>query len=65
MASGWSCQYMGTNQECNEWCMKLSHPCSPGCKGCIIYGEVLISQPNIDKHQEKKIKIRSDNPLER
>jgi len=54
---------MGTNGEIKEWCMKLHHPCEPGCKGCIIYGEVAFSQPNIDEEQKKKMKKRSDNPL--
>jgi hypothetical protein len=63
MASGWSCQFTGTHADIKEWCMKLNHPCEPGCKGCIIYGEVAFSKPNIDEEQKKKMKNRSDNPL--
>jgi hypothetical protein len=65
MASGWGCQYMGTNEEIKEWCLKLKHICNPGCKGCVLYGDVLFSMPNIDQEQSKKAKKRSDNPLER
>jgi hypothetical protein len=54
---------MGTNLECKEWCMKLKHPCNPGCKGCVLYGDIVFSQPNIDEYQAQKIKKRSDNPL--
>jgi len=63
MASGWGCQFLGKHGEIKEWCMKLNHPCDPGCKGCIIYGQVSFSQPQIDEEQERKVKHRSDNPL--
>ena len=63
MASGWGCQYLGKNGEKKEWCMKLSHVCDPGCRGCIIYGKVEFSQPDISEEQERKVKKRSDNPL--
>lgn len=63
MASGWGCQFMGKKGEITEWCMKLNHPCDPGCRGCIIYGKVEFTQPNIDEEQERKAKKRSDNPL--
>ena len=63
MASGWGCQFLGKNGEIKEWCMKLHHPCDPGCRGCIIYGKVAFSQPDIDEEQERKAKKRSDNPL--
>ena len=54
---------MGKNGDIKEWCMKLGHVCDPGCRGCIIYGKVEFSQPQIDEEQERKIKKRSDNPL--
>ena len=63
MASGWGCQFMGNNGKIKEWCMKLHHPCEPGCKGCIIYGKVEFSEPRIDDEQERKVKKRSNNPL--
>jgi len=63
MAGGWGCQYMGNKGDLKEWCMKLEHPCDPGCRGCIIYGKVEFSQPQIDAEQERKVKKRSDNPL--
>ncbi len=63
MAGGWGCQFLGKHGDEKEWCMKLNHPCDPGCKGCIIYGQVAFSTPNIDEEQEKKEKRRSDNPL--
>jgi hypothetical protein len=56
---------MGTKDGNDEWCLKLNHHCNPGCKGCIIVGQVLYTQPNISKEQEKKVKKRSDNPLEK
>lgn len=43
--------------------MKLSHVCDPGCKGCIIYGKIEFSTPDISREQEQKKKVRSDNPL--
>ncbi len=63
MASGWGCQFLGKNGDIKDWCIKLNHPCDPGCKGCIIYGKVEFSQPHIDEEQEQKVKKRSDNPL--
>jgi len=63
MASGWSCQHMGTNGEIKEWCLKLSHKCDPGCKGCIIYNQVTFTTLDISEEQERKVKNRSDNPL--
>jgi hypothetical protein len=65
MSSGWSCQYMGTDGDHKEWCLKLKHACEPGCKGCVITGQVTFSQPTISKEQEKRGKQRSDTPLER
>jgi hypothetical protein len=65
MASGWGCQFMGTKGSDNEWCLKLHHHCKPGCKGCIIAGKVEFSQPSVTQEQERKVKKRSDNPLER
>jgi len=65
MSSGWGCQFMGTKDGNDEWCLKLHHYCNPGCKGCIIAGQVLSTQPNISVEQERKIKKRSDNPLEK
>jgi len=65
MASGWSCQYMGVHGDIKEWCMKLKHTCEPGCKGCVLYGDIVFSTPNIDEEQAKRVKKRSDNPLER
>lgn len=53
----------GKNGEIKEWCMKLKHVCDPGCKGCIIYGKVEFSEPQIDEEQERKATKHSDNPL--
>lgn len=63
MASGWGCQYLGKNEQSNEWCLKLNKVCNPGDKGCIIYGQVSFSTPNISGEQERKVKVRSDTPL--
>jgi hypothetical protein len=63
MASGWGCQFMGQKDEVKEWCLKLHHVCEPGCKGCIIAGQVEFTQLNISEEQERKVKKRSDNPL--
>jgi hypothetical protein len=63
MASGWGCQFLGKKDDIKEWCMRLNHECRPGCKGCIISGEVTFSQPPVDAEQERKVKKRSDNPL--
>lgn len=65
MASSWGCQFTGTYKDDKEWCLKLHHHCEPGCKGCIIAGQVEFSKPNIDKNQERKIKKRLNNPLNR
>ena len=65
MSSGWGCQYLGKNEKYDNWCMKLLHECDPGCRGCIIYGKVEFSTPNIssDEKEKRKVKNRSDNPL--
>lgn len=63
MSSGWGCQFMGTHGEEKEWCLKLHHKCEPGCKGCIIAGQVAFSTLNVSEEQEEKVKNRSDNPL--
>ncbi len=63
MSSGWGCQYLGKQGNNTEWCMKLSHTCNPGCKGCIIYGKVSSTPPSISTEQERKVKKRSDRPL--
>jgi hypothetical protein len=54
---------MGTKGDDREWCLKLHHHCEPGCKGCIIAGQVEFSKPNISEEQERTVKNRSDNPL--
>jgi hypothetical protein len=65
MASGWGCQYLSINGEITDWCRKLKHKCEPGCKGCIIYGssfsQAQFSNNDLD---ERKVKKRSDNPLD-
>ncbi len=65
MSSGWGCQYLTKNGLIIDWCKKLKHKCEPGCKGCIIYG-ASFSNPNLLNGQtdERKVKKRSDNPLE-
>jgi hypothetical protein len=63
MSSGWGCQFMGTNGDDKEWCLKLKHHSDPGCKGCIIAGQVEFSTLNVSEEQEQKVKKRSDNPL--
>jgi len=56
---------MGRKDDDDEWCLKLHHHCEPGCKGCIIAGQVEFTKPNISEEQERKLKKRSDNPLGR
>jgi len=65
MSSGWGCQFLGHHGDEKEWCLKLHHRCNPGCKGCIIAGQVAFSQPHISEEQARKVKKRSDNPLAR
>jgi hypothetical protein len=65
MASGWGCQYSTIKDGKADWCRKLKHKCSPGCKGCIIV-QCTFAQPeflSINNEESKKIKNRSDNPL--
>jgi hypothetical protein len=65
MASGWGCQYLTKNGNIIDWCKKLKHKCDPGCKGCILYGSQF-AQPQflILDEKPKKVKKRSDNPLD-
>jgi hypothetical protein len=66
MASGWGCQYLTKNGDTIDWCKKLKHKCDPGCKGCILYGSQF-STPQfltLDEEEPKKVKKRSDNPLD-
>ena len=66
MSTGWGCQYLTKNDKSDEWCRKLEHPCDPGCKGCVLYGEFLFSQPDTPSnkaYERRKAKNRSDNPL--
>jgi len=66
MASGWGCQYLTKNGDIIDWCKKLKHKCDPGCKGCILYGSQFTTPKflSIDKEEPKKVKKRSDNPLD-
>jgi hypothetical protein len=65
MAGGWGCQFLGVKGDIKDWCMRLKHPCKPGCNGCIIAGEVLFHTPQIDEEQKRKEKKREDNPLQK
>ena len=56
---------MGAKGYDTEWCLKLHHHSEPGCKECIIVGQVESAAPNMSEEQERKVKKRSDNPLER
>jgi len=67
MASGWGCQYSTVKEDGTaDWCRKLKHKCEPGCKGCIIYGSTFgeVNFLSLEEDEPKKIKKRSDNPLE-
>jgi len=65
MASGWGCQYLTKNGDIIDWCKKLKHKCDPGCKGCILYGSQFAEPQFLSLNEEpKKIKKRSDNPLD-
>jgi len=68
MASGWGCQFLTKKGEIIDWCKRLKHKCEPGCKGCIIENAFFSTQENLISNpfeeEPKKIKKRSDNPLE-
>jgi len=65
MASGWGCQYLTKNGDVIDWCKKLKHKCDPGCKGCILYGSQFAEPQFLTLDEEpKKVKKRSDNPLD-
>jgi hypothetical protein len=66
MGSGWGCQYQTKNGEIKDWCRLLSKECSPGCKGCVLYGSGLFSlssNPSNKAFERRKRKNRVDNPL--
>jgi len=66
MASGWGCQHQIKKENFSDWCRLLSHPCEPGCKGCVLYGNALFSissTPSNVAFERRKEKKRSDNPL--
>jgi len=66
MASGWGCQYQTKNGEISDWCRLLSHPCEPGCKGCVLFGNgyfSVTSTPSNEAFNRRKKKNRVDNPL--
>ncbi|WP_457607813.1 hypothetical protein [Nitratifractor sp.] len=66
MASGWGCQHQTTHEEIADWCRLLSHPCEPGCKGCVLYGAGYFSvteTPSNAAFERRERKNRSDNPL--
>jgi len=67
MASGWGCQHQTTHEGIADWCRLLSHPCEPGCKGCVLYGAGFFAvgrTPSNEAFERRKKKERSDNPLE-
>ena len=66
MASGWGCQHQTNHKGVADWCRLLSHPCDPGCKGCVLYGAGLFSvsdTPSNAAFERRRKKERSDNPL--
>jgi len=64
MSSGWGCQYLTKNEFESEWCRRLKHKCKPGCKGCILDGRFIFSNPDLPFNREnRKPKNREDNPL--
>ena len=66
MSSGWGCQHLTTYKEEKEWCRLLKHKCDPGCKGCVLYGNFIITKENLPSKEEsetRKVKNRSNNPL--
>ena len=68
MAAGWGCQFLTKNEITKvDWCERLKKVCKPGTKGCILDGSATFAQPTfltIDENDNRKIKKRSDNPLE-
>jgi len=66
MASGWGCQHLTSKGENKAWCRLLKKTCDPGCRGCVLYGEFLFSQPGVPSRmatEKRKTKQRSDDPL--
>jgi len=63
MASGWGCQYLTKFENEKEWCRLLKKKCDPNCKGCILYGKFVFSEPFLPNEESRKVKNRSDNPL--
>ena len=66
MSSGWGCQHLTTYKEEKEWCRLLKHKCKPGCKGCVLYGNFMITEENIPSKEEnetRKVKNRFNTPL--
>jgi hypothetical protein len=66
MASGWGCQYQTTHGGILDWCRLLSHPCEPGCKGCVLFGHGFFSvgsTPSNEAFERRKRKKRRDNPV--
>lgn len=68
MASGWGCQYQTVKDGKADWCRLLSHPCEPGCKGCVLYGYgyfTVSDTPSNEAFERRRKKSRSDDPLGR
>jgi hypothetical protein len=66
MASGWGCQFLTKKEGVIDWCKRLKHPCMPGCSGCIIANAEFTQAEflSLQNEEPKKVKKRSDNPLE-
>ena len=47
--SGWSCKYF-----LNDFCLRLKHVCTPGCKGCVLNGKVQVIENKKDLKENKK-----------
>jgi hypothetical protein len=54
MSSGWGCQHLTKFKDEKEWCRLLKHKCDPNCKGCILHGRFLFSEPNISSDRVTK-----------
>jgi len=54
---------LSKNGNIEDWCKKLKKKCNPGVKGCIISNCEFTKLNLSDNKNDRKVKIRSDNPL--
>ncbi len=68
MSTGWGCQHMTKHGRITEWCRLLERECSPGQRGCVLYGAFLFSDPaspSNKAYKQRKAKERADHPLDK